>query len=101
MDQNQISIQLLSEQAIRLIVKGVTDHLKAVTTQVQPTTALEAEEPISIDEACRLLRISRVTLTNWRHQGLIKGHTIGRRVYLFKSEILRVIEQPRFKKGRA
>ncbi|WP_242929030.1 helix-turn-helix domain-containing protein [Pontibacter vulgaris] len=101
MEQNQISIQLLSEQAIKQIVQGVTEHLKFVTTQVQPSTAPEAEAPISIDEACKLLRISRVTLTNWRHQGLIKGHSIGRRVYLFKSEILRVIEQPRFKRGRA
>nr|WP_255710102.1 helix-turn-helix domain-containing protein [Pontibacter harenae] len=88
------------EEAIERIAQRVTQHLQAVSTQEPPKSKPEAEEPISIDEACALLKISRVTLNNWRHQGLVTVHGMGRRKYLYKSELMESLKQPKRHGGR-
>lgn len=46
------------------------------------------EDFIKSDEVCKILNISKVTLTEWRRRGLIKYHKIGSRVFFNRAEIL-------------
>lgn len=54
----------------------------------------EEEAPISKKEVCRLLRCSEPTMTKWMATGKIPFRRKGRRVYFFKSEVLKSLEQP-------
>lgn len=94
----QFFFQLSTQEAVEAIAQRVM-QLQTERPEPNPKQEQEAESPISIDEACTLLRISRPTLNTWRARGLIRAHQIGRRVYLFKSELLKALEQSR-KTGR-
>ena len=55
---------------------------------ISPKTNPPQEAFIKSDEVCRILKVSKVTLTDWRKRGLIKYHKIGSRVFFKRSEIL-------------
>ncbi|AKD04315.1 helix-turn-helix domain-containing protein [Pontibacter korlensis] len=84
----------LTQEAIEAIAQRTAQILRDDKLKnSQPTP--EAEEPISIKEVCSLLKVSRPTLHSWMAQGTIPFHRKGRRVYLFKSEVLASLEEPR------
>ena len=68
---------------------------------VLPPTKQEPEEPISIKEASALLGVSRPTLHKWMAKGSIPFHRMGRRVFLFKTEVLASLETPKRLTGGA
>jgi excisionase family DNA binding protein len=95
MTQTPFFFQLPTDEALERIAERVAQKINLGLQPQQPQTNSEAEAPISIDEACALLRISRVTLYNWRQQGLIAVHGVGRRKYLYKSELMESLKQPK------
>ena len=72
-------------------------QLQQAVSGQEPTTIKQVfEEPtMTLDEACDFCKISRVTLYNWRKQGLVKVYGMGRRKYLFKSELIESLKQPK------
>lgn len=52
------------------------------------------ESPISKKEVCLLLGCSEPTMTKWMAAGKIPFGRKGRRVYFFRSEVLKSLEQP-------
>lgn len=46
------------------------------------------DEYIIIDEVCKILKISKPSVFNYRKRGIITFYRIGRRVFYKKSEIL-------------
>jgi len=89
----QFFFQLTTQEAIEAIAQRVV-QLQREGAPEQPTTKPAAEEPISIREVCALLRVSRPTLHSWMAKGTIPFHRKGRRVFLFKAEVLASLEQP-------
>jgi len=56
----------------------------------QLATDQDEEKLLSPAEACQVFepKVSKQTLQNWADQGLIQKHTLGRKVFYKKSEIL-------------
>jgi excisionase family DNA binding protein len=65
------------EQRMQLILKGER-------TREEPP-----EEFLTEREACKLLKVSRQTLKNWRDRGLIHFEKIGKSVRYHKSDLMR------------
>ena len=58
----------------------------------------EGEEPMTVEETCKFLGCSKVTLHKYKKTGLIKARRIGRRIYFLKHEILEAMKKDNFKK---
>lgn len=71
------------EELKQELMNGIREEL----TKLEETTTLN-EEFIKSDEACKMLKISNVTLTDWRRRGIIKYYKLGSRVFFKRSEIL-------------
>jgi excisionase family DNA binding protein len=54
----------------------------------------KGEEPIRMEDVSRLLQVSDTTVRDWIRKGALPCHRKGRRVYFFKSEVLKSLEQP-------
>lgn len=71
-----------------LITFALTYADRVLAGQNKAIAKQESEKPISQPEAVIFLGKSRQTLIKWRKKGVIKGHTLGGRVYYLKSELL-------------
>ena len=91
---NNLLIYMTAQEAIEAIAQRVV-QLQKMSASEQSPTKQEAEEPVSIREVCALLRVSRPTLHSWMAKGTIPFHRKGRRVFLFRSEVLASLEQPK------
>lgn len=79
------------------VVKLLLPHL----SHLIPNTNQLVEEPIRMPALCRLLGISDTTARDWMRKGYLPFHRKGSRVFFFKSEVLKSLEQPlRRGKGR-
>lgn len=63
-------------------------------TLLSNNQSLKGEEPIKMEAVCRLLQVSDTTVRDWVRKGTLPCHRKGRRVYFFKSEVLKSLEQP-------
>ena len=50
------------------------------------------DAPLTINEVCSLLKISRQTLNKWRREGKLKSVKINSRVYFSKAEIVSILK---------
>ena len=66
---------------IRLIVK---DELSQPAPAKAPLLELDILTPKQVED---LLDISHTTRIEWTKQGIIKKHTLGSKIYYFRSEI--------------
>ena len=57
-------------------------------------------ELMSLEETCKFLRVSKVTIHKWKKKKLIFSHRIGRRVYFKKDELLEAMNSIPSKKGK-
>lgn len=51
------------------------------------------EPPIPQKEAEEFMGVTHPTFLRWRKQGKVTGHTLGGRVYFFKSELLAALQK--------
>lgn len=42
---------------------------------------------MTMEEVTKFLKVSKVTIHNWKRKGIIKSHKIGRKLYFKKAEI--------------
>lgn len=54
------------------------------------------EELLNTEEAMKLLKVSKVTIHNWKKKGIIKSHKIGRKLFFKKHEILESIKRQKY-----
>lgn len=93
--------EILHSTENTLIIARRDDLIKFATTYAdrvlagQPKTPvkLEAEKPISQQDAIKFLDKSRQTLIAWRKKGIIKGYRLGGRVYYKTSELVSALER--------
>ena len=68
-----------------LIEKMIDNGLEKYINKPAPA---QKEELLSIEEACALLRVSKVTIHKWKKRRLILSYRIGRKIYFKKQELL-------------
>ncbi|MEM6347495.1 MAG: helix-turn-helix domain-containing protein [Bacteroidota bacterium] len=74
---------------------------EAIRAEISQLLDQQKFEPlIKTEEACEILGVSKVTLLQWRKQGLIPCHKLNTRVYFKKSELLAATQNLPNRKGR-
>jgi excisionase family DNA binding protein len=70
--------------------------LETVNTafQSQKNSEIRQEEDpfLKIHEVCKMLQVSRVTIHNWKKQGILPFHRISRKIYFKKSEVVAALK---------
>lgn len=72
-------------ELLELIEKRIINGIEKYYTKPPPTNT---DELLSIEEACALLRVSKVTIHKWKKKKLITFYRIGRKIYFKKTELL-------------
>lgn len=68
-----------------LIEKTIKNELKNFSIIPQP---IQADELLNIEEAGKLLHVSKVTIHKWKKNKRIESYRIGRKIYFKKQELL-------------
>ncbi len=76
------------DEFTELIQKTIKNELKNFSIVPQP---VQTEELLSIEEAGRLLHVSKVTIHKWKKQKLIKAYRIGRKIYFKRQELIEAV----------
>ena len=50
---------------------------------------IQTDELLNVEEACKFLRVSKVTIHKWKKKKLITSYRIGRRIYFKKYELIK------------
>ncbi len=82
---NQTALVVLDEAGLEAIVQRVLNANKSVTPEPQVKTG---KALLTVEDACAMLSVSRVTLHSWKKRGRLPYHRIGHRVYFKEEEIM-------------
>ncbi len=87
-----MEVILLTEEKIKSILNDVliernNSLLQRFKKEVLP------DRKISVDEAAEQLGVIPLTIRNWLTRGFIKGHTLGRRIYILQSELDKALQE--------
>lgn len=66
---------------------------QAIGEKTNPQQPDKEDQLIKLDEACQLLKVSKVTIHTWKKAGLIPFYRLGSKIYFKKNEILSSIKQ--------
>jgi excisionase family DNA binding protein len=88
----QIQITNMSPEELKELVKECIKE--SISKQEEPKTGKEKNEEqfLSVKEVQELLKISKVTIHSWKKKGKIKPHSIGRKIFFKKSQIISLLE---------
>lgn len=78
-------IYMLSEEGIKVLAEQITKQIKS---SLKNKFSSEEDEFLSIDEAAKLIKLTKPTVYGLVHQKNIPFHKKGKRLYFLKSEIL-------------
>ncbi len=93
--QNNRLIFNLDEDELRCIIEeSVAKVLQKMPQETVDDTLLTRKE------VAKLLKVSLVTLNQWRREGIISQQKIKSRVYFLKSQVMRAINNAEEKNGR-
>ncbi|TKC57623.1 helix-turn-helix domain-containing protein [Pedobacter hiemivivus] len=56
----------------------------------------ENPDLMDMEEALKFLKVSKVTIHNWKKKGIIKSHKMGRKLYFKRSELLEAIKRQKY-----
>lgn len=80
--------EITLEEFEQLISKGIRAVLKETHKEThQPGQ----DELLTVEEAAKLLKVSKVSLHNWKKNKGLKYHKIGRSTRFLKSELLEFV----------
>lgn len=68
-----------------IIKKMINDALEQFVKKPLPP---QTDKLLSIEEACALLHVSKVTIHKWKKRKLIQSYRIGRKIYFKKQELM-------------
>ena len=84
----------IDEAALRGLVEDIINAIDEISErdesdlQQKQFPDLNAQQFLSIEEMCKLFKVSRVTINSWMKQGKIPFRKITRRVYFNIDEII-------------
>lgn len=74
------------QNLISRTIKNVFENLNDVASS-HPTVKSTEDGLMTMEEVTKFLKVSKVTIHNWKKKGIIKSHKIGRKLYFKKAEI--------------
>ena len=78
-------IQISPEELQEEILKGVKSQIDDLKNHLQPQQS--DEKYLTINQVAEKFSVSIVTISNWRHNGILKSFQIGGRIYFKLSDI--------------
>lgn len=66
------------------------------TALFPPDPKKDEDEIMTMDEILKLLKVSKVTIHNWKKKGLIKSHKIGRKLFFKKKDVESALRQQKY-----
>ena len=84
-------ISIYIENLLRKIIREEINLAFRQREHIESTFKTQ-EEFITVDEACKLLRMSKPTLYKSMREGLIKSNKIGNRVLFHRDELINTIK---------
>ena len=82
-------------ELLELIKKSVAESFDNELKTFLKNSIKEEEQLLKIEEACVLLKVSKVTIHKWKKQNKIRSYRIGRKIYFKKSELMNSIQVPK------
>ena len=101
-DATMFTVMPISELC-ELIKRSITESFKAELKTFLKDSIKEEEPLLTIEEACELFKVSKVTIHKWKKANKIQSYRIGRKIYFKKSELLNSLNsltQKKFNNGR-
>ena len=91
-DATMFTVMPLSELS-ELIKRSVKDCFNNELKEFLKSSTKEEEHLLKIEEACELLKVSKVTIHKWKKQNRIQSYRIGRKIYFKKHELIKSMNQ--------
>ncbi len=66
---------------------------EALEEKIKPQQTEKEDQLIKLNEACRLLGVSSVTIHNWKRSGLIPFYRISNKIYFKKNELIQSLKK--------
>lgn len=85
---------ILSILPIDQLTQIIRDCVRKEVDKTQPINS-DNNDLIRVEDAVKLLKVSKVTLYKWRRAGIIPYHRIASRIYFKKSEIIEALKTSR------
>ena len=99
----------LEEVKDQLVVINATTLIQLIGNKFQEIIQKEKKEEenskqttspnsdlLTMPEVIELLKVSKVTIHNWKKKGIIKSHKIGRKLFFKKTEILEAVKRQNY-----
>ena len=77
-----------------LIKDSILEALEKQPTSSQPQQS-EPEELLRVNQLAEFLNVSKVTIHNWKREGIIPFHRLSNKVYFKKSEVISSLKKSR------
>lgn len=89
---------------IRMLKSILSDIVRQAIQTVSPTGKGKTEEIqispedtlMDMEETLKFLKVSKVTIHNWKKGGIIKSHKMGRKLYFKKVELLDALKRQKY-----
>jgi excisionase family DNA binding protein len=101
-DQNERSpLVLIDVKTLKSILGDVVENAlqasKAYDINLMKGESVNAEAGLmDMQEVIRFLKVSKVTIHNWKKSGIITSHKMGRKLYFKRSELMNAIKRQRY-----
>jgi excisionase family DNA binding protein len=76
------------EELLDLIEEKI---IKGLEKNNNKPTPIQTDELLNVEEVCKFLRVSKVTIHKWKKKKLIVSYRIGRRIYFKKHELIKAM----------
>ena len=87
---NLILHSLQADELKALIKDSLKEALEEKTNPQQPD---KEDQLIKLSEACKLLKVSAVTIHTWKRAGLIPFYRISNKIYFKKDELIQSLKK--------
>lgn len=81
-----LSIEELEEMIKRCVVEGIT----TITTNTQKE---DDDELLTVHQAAKFLKVSLVSIHNWKREKNLKFHRLGRSIRFKKKDLIEFMER--------
>ena len=80
------------DQLKQILIEAILEAQSVISNPQQPQPDQD-EELIKIEEASKLLNVSKATIHAWKKAGLIPFHRISNKIYFKKNEIINSLKK--------
>jgi predicted DNA-binding transcriptional regulator AlpA len=97
-ERNQLVVIDLTtlKNVISITIKDLLESFGSLSISNQMPDPQDKEELLNMEEVLKFLKVSKVTIHNWKKKGIIKSHRIGRKLYFKRGELMNAIKHQKY-----